>query len=266
MSLGFEGLLQLNGTTCLATQGTITILHDMIESGGAYGGRWEGDYMATGAPHIYDPWKTSSNASFDMTSDAASALAERINSRDSTYTLTMRLGQRGEAVSIRQYWTDINFSSSVGSLTTGGINGIIFEKSNLSGVSLASPNSNGLAYGQCDGLIPYWMTSISLGDCIQDWSIGIGQSISPIYCCNAEKIDYKVHRNPDYIVFGPVIINLNVTIAAGSVSDKVSNLTVTIGSTKLNFGRVELQEASDNLTTGENLNTVSATYRAYRFD
>lgn len=264
MALGFEGWLKLDGETCLATQGTITVLHDLIESGGAYGGKWSGSQMATGAPHIYDPWKTSSNASFDMTSGAASALAKRLNSRDETYNLTMKMGQSGDSITIKQYWTDINFSSSVGSLTTGGINGIIFKKHDLAGVNLTPPNARGNEYGRCDGLIPYWMTKISLGDCVQDWSVGINQSLSPIYCCNAENISYKVHRDPDYIVFGPVIINLNVTIAAGTVSEK-ENLTVTIGSTQLNFGRVELQEASDNLATGESLSTVQATYRAYRY-
>ena len=265
MALGFEGLLKLDGETCLATQGTITILHDLIESGGAYGGKWSGAQMATGAPHIYDPWKTSSNASFDMTSGAASALAQRLNSRDETYNLTMQMGQKGDRITIKQYWTDINFASSVGSLTTGGINGIIFQKYELAGVSLTQPNARGNEYGRCGGLIPYWMTNISIGDCVQEWSVGINQSLSPIYCCNAENISYKVHRDPDYIVFGPVIINLNVTMASGTVSEK-DNLTVTIGSTQLNFGRVELQEASDNLSTGEGLSTIQATYRAYRFD
>ncbi len=264
MALGFEGLLQLDGETCLATQGTITILHDLIESGGAYGGKWSGGQMATGAPHVYDPWKTSSNASFDLTSGAASALAKKLNSRDEKYTLNMQMSQKGNSISIGQYWTDINFSASVGSLATGGINGIIFKKYDLAGVSLEAPDPLGGKIN-CDAdLIPYWKTNVSVGGCAQDWSVGINQSISPIYCCNANNIDYKVHRDPDYIVFGPVIINLNVTIAAGSVSEK-ENLTITIGNTQLNFGRVELQEASDNLATGESLNTVSATYRAYRY-
>lgn len=263
MALGFEGLLNLDGTTCLATQGTITVLHDIVESGGTYGGRWSGNQMATGSAHFYEPWKTSSQAGFDLTDDSASILSKKINSRDQTYTVQLKTSQSGDSVSVKQYWTDINFGASVGSLATGGINGIIFKKYELAGVSLTEPNPTGSAFG-CEGLLPYWMTNVSIGNCVQDWSVSITQSISPIYCCIANSVGWETHRDPDYIVFGPVIINLNVSIASGSVPE-TENLTITIGRTQLNFGRVELQDASDSLSTGETLNTIQASYRAYRF-
>ena len=119
----------------------------------------------------------------------------------------------------------------------------------------------------CDGVIPYWQTSVSFADCCLDWSANISQAIDPIYCCIAKDIDYSEHRDPDYVVFGPVIIELNASIAeGGTTGDKVESCSIQIGTTSLNFGRCELQEASDNLTTGDNLNTFSVTYRAYRFD
>lgn len=260
MGIGYSGKVKLGGSVVYATSANVTVLHDIVESGGTYGGTATGSHMATGAPHFYEPWKTQTSVSFDMSEGAAVTFKDLLNSRDTTYDVEVDLGAGSGGVKVRQYWTSMGASASVGSIVSGSVEGVFFKEETLPSLKTKMPDKMNSGM-DCDPPLAYWQSGLNGSGCWDSWNFSATQPVSPIYCCIGQKGDGQ-DREPDYILLGQV--NITITASAIEGGDDQDSITVTLGNASISFSMAEVQDRSIRIVTGTGFNTRDVTYRIYR--
>ena len=276
--LGYEGYIQIGGSTVLGTGSSVPRARPRIDSSSGYGGKINGVSDAgIGAPHNYDWEQHDGSLNFEVTTGVLTTLKEWILDRQvgkSVYLIS-RLGniQHYEEA----FWNTISVSASDGSAVEGSVGftaivrdsyaygtaGVTGYTGNSAGVAPVNPLNP--AAGNVNP-VPFWNTEVTLTGGTTDfitWSLDLSQEVVKFFGCSGNN---PTVQEPKYLAVGPMTATFTGTyILTAPPADSIATGTIDIGASVpwITMARMELQNISDDVQSGDTLVPLNVEYAIY---
>jgi hypothetical protein len=268
--LGYLGHATLGTTTFLFTGGGVNKTRNRMDSGASFGGQTaSGGSVGMGVPHQYDYPNYEGNLDFELDEGGSllGILTAWINARNTARAFSVYPSTGASGTFANAYWSSIGISGSVGSLVTGSLSATGLTATITNGVVYPTPPSaGGVVTPVVFSLKPllYWMTTVSLGDCI-NWSINFNQDVVKVFTCQGTSGTTEAAA-PKYIAVGPLSGDLSVEslLNVATPGDKMSP-SVTIGGTTLTFPDAELNNTNQPLKAGSDILSFPMQFQLYGF-
>jgi hypothetical protein len=241
-----------------------------MDSGASFGGQTaSGGSVGMGVPHQYDypNYEGSLDFELDESGTLLGILLGWITGRNTSLPFAVYPSTGASGIFSHAYWSSISLSGSVGSLVTGSLSATGLTATIVNGVVYPTPPSAG---GVVTPVVfelkplPYWKTTVSLGDCI-NWSINFNQDVVKVFTCQGSGSTIEAAA-PKYIAVGPLTGDLSVeSLLNVATPDDMMSPAVTIGGTVMTFPDAELNNTNQPLKSSSDILSFPMQFQLYGF-
>jgi hypothetical protein len=299
MALGYEGWVKLGNTYVLGTGASAPRARVRLDSTSGYGGKINSPVtqIGIGAPHNYDwiMWDGSLNFDvshgiwddelhdwpFDRQSSKSvifSSRKENVQSFDEVWFNSISLsasedspvdGSLGFTAIERSAYTfgETYISNKFGNLPDDGTGDQTPLCTLLSGFP---PPLNGAPESQKQyNPVPYWFTRIEAEGSpweFLSWDLQIAQPVETFFGCNHSGGADPGVQEPLFLATGPMTVTLSGTIMQDVLVDDLDDMLILIADRGIMLKRLELQNQSDDVQSGESLVIQNVEYEAYEIE
>jgi len=298
MALGYEGFVKLGTHYVLGTGASAPRTRPRLDSSSGYGGRIKTPVaeIGIGTPHNYDYITYSGSVSFDVSRDVwKDELKAWLFDRQAPKEILFSSRDGNVQFFEKAYFTGISLSASEGNAVDGTVSFVAPARTTYTfGSDYVDPTISPAAraailtsvkFGQ--GLlcpldsamppplntspknrnpVPYWNTQIWMDGSkwyFLTWSLDFSQDIPFFYGCEHAGGADPGPQEPVELAAGPMTIKLTGDLMNDVIVDDVADANVYIADEDINLKRVELQNQSDDVQSGDSLVVQAVEYEAF---
>jgi len=220
---GFSTEVKFDNSTILCDAYGISEATSVIESSGAYGADLNGENRAIGNPYVLNYGAVAGTLSFYPNLTIANKLIDWVKTRDENKEIQLKTGNSSFINYEECYFSSISFSADENNFLNTDVNVSMVRGAFGDGTigGLGDKVQGAIPY---TNMVPFYNTAVSLSDDVINWNVTFSQPLSLKTFCSGKSMSTDEAPVPDYVMIGPLSIDVSLSILVAKNKAQLSNL------------------------------------------